>query len=383
MKKRINLHILFLVILCSCKKANSLPPIHEKVHIVNTSNNLKENIYIEVINPNKKSDYSTDKQVQKLDLVYNSLKIKFRYISERAYISIENKKEELIDWKPIYMNFFYDMSLELAEKDIHILLKNNNTSEGYLLLPAFTEQFSTYFLYHFEKDRLNFIGAYEVSEFVKGTFSFDESSKTVYIHPSSSKKLKLNKINNYPKEEFNNIQKDFNLLNNEEKEGNSVGINQYLNNNQYFIATFDVNRDGNLDKIISSKPYEGNDLLIFLGDNASNYKFALKTTNFSQDGGNQITDIKQKKDGFMLVTAFPDKGYSIANYYVSVSNGTTFILKKIEEKSYSWQDGYTENCVQNFNFNLKNNLESLFNIISEVKPVCTKKEDSNGDVARF
>lgn len=382
MKKIVNYHILFLVILCSCKKANSLNPVRKKVSTVNSTNNLKENLYVEVLNSNKKSDYSTDKQVQKLDLIYNSLKIKFRFISERAYISIDNNKEELIDWKPIYMNFFYDMSLELAEKDVHILLKNNNTSEGYLLLPAFTEQFSTYFLYHFKKDRLNFIGTYEVSEFLKGTFSFDENSKVVYIHPYNYKKLKLNKIDDNQKEKFDNIQEDFDLLSNEEKEGKSASINKYLNNNQYFIETFDVNGDGNVDKIISSKPYEGDDLLIFLGDNVSNYKFALKTTNFSQDGGNQIYDIKQTKGGFMLATTFPDKGYSIANYYMSVSNGTTFILKKIEEKSYFWQDGYTEICVQNFNFNLKNNLDSLFNIISEVKSVCTKKVDSNVEAVR-
>lgn len=374
MKNIIHYHILFLVILFSCKKANLLNTTNEKASVVNTTNNTKENLYTEVLNISKQADYDVNKQVQKLDLNHNSLAVKIRYISERAYISIENNKTEFVSWKPIHINFFYDSSPEVAEKDIHILLKENDPSEGYLLLPSFTEQFSTYFLYHFRKDALNFIGAYEVSEFVKGTFSFDENSKNVYIHSSSSKKLKLNKIEQDQDEKFNNIQEDINLLKGKTEEKNSISINKYLNNNQYLIKTFDINKDGFSDKIISSKPYEGEDLFIFLGDNNSNYKFVLKTTNFSQDGGNQISDIKQTKDGLILVTAFPDRGDSRSNYYIS-SSKESFILKKIEQESYSWQDGYTETCIQNFNFDLKNTLESLSNTIAKTKSDCTKKFD--------
>ncbi|WP_068939972.1 hypothetical protein [Chryseobacterium timonianum] len=373
MKNIIHYHILFLVILFSCKKANSLNTTNEKASIVNTTNNIKENLYTEVSNISKQKDYDLNKQVQKLDLHHNSLTVKIRYISERAYISIENNKKETVSWNPVHLNFFYDSSLELAEKDIHILLKDNDPSEGYLLLPSFTEQFSTYSLYHFSKDALNFTGTYEVPEFVKGTFSFDENSKNVYIHSSPSKKLKLNKIEQN-QDEFNNINEDIKLLNGKAEEKNAISISKYLNNNQYLVKTFDINKDGFSDKIISSKPYEGEDLLLFLGDNSSNYKFVLKTTNFSQDGGNQISDIKQTKDGFVLVTVFPDRGDSRSNYYISSSN-ESFILKKIEQESYSWQDGYTETCIQNFNFDLKNTLESLSNTIAKTKSDCTKKFD--------
>ncbi len=366
-----NLLILLLLVCISCKKANSLHTANEKASVVN---NAKENLYTEVLNISKQADYDVNKQIQKLDLNHNSLTVKIRYISERAYMSIENNKKEFVSWKPVHINFFYDTSLELAEKDIHILLKENDPSEGYLLFPSFTEQFSTYFLYHFRKDVLNFIGTYEVSEFVKGTFSFDENSKNVYIHSSPSKKLKLNKIEQNQDEKFNNIKEDIRLLNGKVEEKNSISINKYLNNNQYLVKTFDINKDGFPDKIISSKPYEGEDLFIFLGDNSSNYKFVLKTTNFSQDGGNQISDIKQTKDGFILITAFPDRGDSRNNYYISNSN-ESFILKKIEQESYSWQDGYTETCIQNFNFDLKNTLESLSNTIAKTKSDCTKKFD--------
>jgi len=372
MFKKIAFSVLVILLLFSCKKEDSLKSTNEKVGTENTKNNTEKSLYTEVLSLNKQSDYDTYKQVQKLDISHNSLNIKIRYISERAYISIDNNKKEFLAWKPIQLNFFYDMSFEHAEKDIHILLKNNDTSEGYLLLPAFTEQFSTYFIYHFKKDTLNFIGTYEVSEFIKGTFSFDENSKDVYIHSSPSKRLKLNKIENNQDVKFDNIQEDINLLNGKIEEKNSVNINNYLNNNQYLVKAFDINKDGFLDKIVSSKPYQGEDLLIFLGDNSSNYKLVLKTTNFSQDGGNQISDIKQTKDGFILVTTFPDRGDSHSNYYISSTNNS-FILKKIEQESYSWQDGYKETCVQDFNFNLKNSLESLSDVITKTKSDCTKK----------
>ncbi|OCA68188.1 hypothetical protein BBI01_20410 [Chryseobacterium artocarpi] len=207
-----SLLILLLWVCISCKKANSLNTTNEKTSIGSTTNNTKENLYTEVLNMSKQTDYDLNKPFQKLDLNHNSLTVKIRYLSERAYISIENNKKEFVSWKPVHINFFYDTSLELAEKDIHILLKQNDPSEGYLLLPSFTEQFSTYSLYHFRKDTLNFIGIYEVSEFVKGTFSFDENSKNVYIHSSPSKKLKLNKIEQNQDEKFNNINEDIKLL---------------------------------------------------------------------------------------------------------------------------------------------------------------------------
>jgi len=127
-------------------------------------------------------------------------------------------------------------------------------------------------------------------------------------------------------------------------------------------------------KLLVASPYEGEDLLIFLGDNSSNYKLVLKTTNFSQDGGNQISDIKQTNDGFVLVTTFPDRGDFHSNYYISSSNNS-FMLKKIEEEFYSWQDGYTKTCVQNLNFNLNKAVDFFTKHIETSNVNCTKKYD--------
>lgn len=148
----------------------------------------------------------------------------------------------------------------------------------------------------------------------------------------------------------------------------------YENNTDYFTKTFDLNKDGIADKIISSKSYAGNDLLIFLGNRNNTYKFVLKTTNFSADGGNQISDIKQTNDVFEIITRFPDRGDSQSNYYVTYSNDS-FILKKIVDEYYSWQDKYTENCVRNINFDLKNAQEALSEAIATTQENCIKKYD--------
>ena len=372
------LFFLICFIFFSCKKANlNDNQIRVKEVIYPVDSSLKDAFIFDEVTSSiiRASDYDLKHNIQKLDIKYHSLFLKIRYISDRAYISVENKNSELISWEPFQINFYYDMSFQNAEKDIHILLKDNNTSSGYLLFPAFTEQYSTYFVYHFKKDELIFEGLYELPEFIKKEkFYFDEKLKEVYVL-SQGKKVKLNKIQNNEEENFSNTQKDLKLLNEKETaKSNSLSIEKYINDDNYFIKTFDINKDGFMDKIVSSKPYQGDELLIFFGDKNNNYNFFLKTINFSEDGGNQISDIKQTNDGFEIITRFPDKGESQSNYYIANFNNS-FILKKIVAEYYSWQDKYTENCVWNINFDLKNSSESLSNTILKTQKKCTKKYD--------
>ncbi len=151
----------------------------------------------------------------------------------------------------------------------------------------------------------------------------------------------------------------------------TINLNQYTNNTNYLIKTFDVNKDGIKDKIVSHNRYLGDELLLFLGDKGSNYNLALKSTNFSEDGGNQITDIKETKEGFEIITQFPDRGYLQNTYFVSGINNK-LILKKIQSESESWQNGYTEKCSQNINVDLKKSIAELSKVISNTKKNCTK-----------
>lgn len=167
------------------------------------------------------------------------------------------------------------------------------------------------------------------------------------------------------------------ILKNDRVEANNtekvqtINLNQYTNNTNYFIKTFDVNKDGIKDKIVSHNRYLGDELLLFLGDKGSNYNLALKSTNFSEDGGNQITDIKETKEGFEIITQFPDRGYLQNTYFVSGINNK-LILKKIQSESESWQNGYTEKCSQNINIDLKKSIAELSKVIGNTKKNCTK-----------
>ncbi len=118
----------------------------------------------------------------------------------------------------------------------------------------------------------------------------------------------------------------------------------YERNDNYFIRTFDVNKDGIPDKIVSSKPYKGEDLFVFYGDREINYVLSLETTNFSEDGGNIIQDITPvlNNAGLKVTTSFPDRGYYEKEYYIEPDNHS-WILKKIIYKTMS---DVSENAVK-------------------------------------
>jgi hypothetical protein len=152
----------------------------------------------------------------------------------------------------------------------------------------------------------------------------------------------------------------------------SNNINQYLNNKDYFIKTFDINKDGIKDKIVSNNPYQGDELLIFLGEDGINFRLVLKTINFSADGGNQISDIIETEEGFNITTLFPDRGSYEENYHIVFKNNT-FILKTLETFSTLWQDGYKETCtITDIDFNLNKSMHELLSILSKRDKNCVK-----------
>lgn len=110
----------------------------------------------------------------------------------------------------------------------------------------------------------------------------------------------------------------------------------YVDNKSFFIRTFDINKDGIADKVVSSIAYEGEDLFVFLGNKAGGYNEVLETTNFSEDGGNIIKDVGEitGSKGFMVKTYFPDRGYYEKEFYIIPEN-TTWILKNTVYKTMS------------------------------------------------
>lgn len=135
--------------------------------------------------------------------------------------------------------------------------------------------------------------------------------------------------------EKQNIAKEI-LYTNTSSETKRSSFETYVNNEDYFIKTFDVNKDGISDKIVSNKPYQGENLFIFFGDKQRKYTLALETRNFSEDGGNIINDIipNSGNKGFIVKTSFPDRGYYEKEYNIILQNNT-WLLKNIIYKTMS------------------------------------------------
>lgn len=186
-------YILFCFIFFSCKNENSInKKDHKTVKHSETSKTDQNLNYYEVVKTNKKSDYNLENEIQKLDIEYNTLNIKIRYIEDKATLSIKNEDILMPDWQPVLINSSYDISMQDAGNDIHLLLKNNNTSKGYILLPAYTEQFLSYFVYYFQNDTLDYIGNFEHINLKKGILYFNEKTKELYI--LSDEKYTLKKL---------------------------------------------------------------------------------------------------------------------------------------------------------------------------------------------
>ena len=129
-------------------------------------------------------------------------------------------------------------------------------------------------------------------------------------------------------------------------------ISQFEANEHYFIRNIDINNDGVLDKIVIANPYHGDELLLFVNKN-NDYEFTLKTTNFSEDGGNQIVDVLKTDNGFEIFTAFPDRGLLEAHHYIQYLHDKWVVTHTIY-RTKSGNDGqeFIYNCKVNQNLDL-------------------------------
>lgn len=116
----------------------------------------------------------------------------------------------------------------------------------------------------------------------------------------------------------------------------SKSLAYYQNNDSYFIAEIDVNKDKIPDRIVSSRAYKGNELIFFIKDKES-YKLSLKTINLSEEGGNTIDSIYAPDNNNVLAisTYFPDKGHSKATHYINYENDTWVLTESVYETSHS------------------------------------------------
>jgi hypothetical protein len=129
-------------------------------------------------------------------------------------------------------------------------------------------------------------------------------------------------------------------------------ISQFEGNEHYFIRNIDINNDGILDKIVSAVPHQGDELLLFIKKD-DNYEFALKTINFSEDGGHQIMDVLKTENGFEIFTAFPDRGLLEAHHHIKFSYEKWIVKHTIyRTKSGNDENAFNYNCKVNQNIDL-------------------------------
>lgn len=74
----------------------------------------------------------------------------------------------------------------------------------------------------------------------------------------------------------------------------NVDIKYYLNSNKFFNRDIDIDNDGVADKVISNVNGFGDELLFFKSNNG-NYHLVFKGSNFSEDEGERINDIKNQR----------------------------------------------------------------------------------------
>ncbi len=163
----------------------------------------------------------------------------------------------------------------------------------------------------------------------------------------------------------------------DEKTNSTYAFSDYLENEHFFIRDIDINNDGVLDKIVSAKPYQGDELLLFKYD-GEEFHFALKTNNFSEDGGNQIVDVVAGQGGFFIKTEFPDRGFNETYHHIAFKDNSWILTNSVyRTQSSNQEDAFIHVCnvPQGLNIADTHFFEKLKGMPDEVErdTVCTKE----------
>ncbi len=131
-------------------------------------------------------------------------------------------------------------------------------------------------------------------------------------------------------------------------------LDDLLANDKYFVKSIDVNNDGILDKVVSSKSYQGDDLYLYVRKD-SDYELVFRGSNLTEDGGlvfRTITAEHNDNEVFSITTFFPDGGLLEAKHLISFSNNE-WILKRTQYKTTNWQADPSKMYICNVTQNIK------------------------------
>lgn len=140
------------------------------------------------------------------------------------------------------------------------------------------------------------------------------------------------------------------LLNESEQKINSIHANEFYkltdNKEEYFVVDIDLDKDGQIDKVISSREYMGDELYFYLASSDGSYKQAFKGSNFSQDGGMVLDSIvpENGEDAVLSIqTFFPTSGSYRERFFVNYDSFSWFLSKTQYEIRY-WQQQTHYSC---------------------------------------
>lgn len=136
----------------------------------------------------------------------------------------------------------------------------------------------------------------------------------------------------------------------------------------FIRKSIDVNKDGSMDLVISSAPYQGDSLFCYI-NRGDGFELELETINFSMDGGHVFKDVislSSSDIGFSVVTYFPDRGFEEKVYDILYINND-WVLSTVYYETIDWQNSTSEvisNAYCFENLSLKDNFEQVMEAIS-------------------
>lgn len=171
-----------------------------------------------------------------LKIHINDLSFHLKFVEDNAYLQYLVRKQPINKWQQVIYNFTYNTDFENAKKNIKILMNN---TEGFLLLPGYTEQYPTYSVYKFTNNSFSYYKTIVLeTDETLGNFkiaAIKEKDITFYAQKSSGKKIKFSYTEPYPIPD-KNLSGDMNLKN--ESYDNTI-IEKPIKN-----ITADLNGDG-------------------------------------------------------------------------------------------------------------------------------------------
>lgn len=241
-----------------------------------------------------------------------------------------NQPEKLYDQANDYIDYFF----ELINK------KEHRKFEHKLIEIAKNGKWQADGIQYFQDRSMAFIKKNKRYELID-ELEFEEAKSVLFFlldgpHPQFDPKF-TSELSNYKQHIVYDLFANEFAKWNEEK-SHARNLDSYLSNAHYFTRNIDLNNDSLMDKVVSATPYQGDELLFFI-KGKSGYQLALETSNFSEDGGNQIVDIKQEKGGIVLITAFPDRGFFEAHHHVAfvqdqwILTNTVYLTKSGNEEN--------------------------------------------------